>query len=245
MRRAAPLAALALLLLSHTPLRAADDGTDPLPPPLLPESFKALTHHRLVQGWVHVHADPRLTLPPAEGDGAPYELEESGVLMQTPFRLRLSPAARLVYRFTCTSGGSGDPSCTLSDGKRGLEIEGDALAFPGDGCVYSVARANQHFSVRRKFCETRAGLAEVAQPARYVGLRSTALADLPLFSDPALKQPSGRIAKGGFVEVLIEQRGRYLLRDEFGFTGWAKLPNAEDPEGRGGGDIAGFFFAGD
>jgi hypothetical protein len=250
-RRSAALVVLSLLLatpalgqerqkLSSLDLPSAAQRAN------IPDAFKRLSRTELLDGWIEVFHAPGLTSPPDTPDKGPEEIPGSGVLTQAPFKIRLS-AAQKVWSFDCNTGGSADPACTLADKKRRIEIPGEVLIFPGDGCVYVSRRTNADFDMRRKLCETAKGvLREVKQPSRYVGLKSQTLNELRLFSDRALSKPGVTIPKGSAVEVLIMERdGVYLLRDEFGLTGWIRLPTRPYPGSREDLDIKGFFHVGD
>ncbi len=196
----------------------------------MPAAFRTLTRKGLIDDWIEVLYRPALTLPPDEPDNGPIEIEGAGVLVQSPFKIRLSRRARAVWQLSCNTGGSGDPECALiREGAPvatapSLTVAGEVFVFPGDGCLYSSSRTNSAFDVRRKFCERGGILEEVPQPMRYVGLRSEALRDLRIFADRGLARPSAIIAKGAAIEILIEDRGLFLVRDEFGLTGWIKPP---------------------
>ena len=245
-RQAAAVGAAALVacLLMSWPGTAAA-GPD------LASSFPGLAARSVVRDWITVRFEPRLTSPPRVPDTGTQEIEGSGVLIQYPFDIRLSAASARLYQFVCSSGGSADSECILWESggsaqpRVALHVAGTAFAVPGDGCLYSAGHTNGWYDTRRKFCETGDRVEEVRQPFRHVGLRSEALRDLAVFADRGLTRFAGTIRKGAFVEVVLDDRGVYLVRDGFGITGWLRLPTTPPDDPQQASDIRGFFFAGD
>jgi hypothetical protein len=95
--------------------------------------------------------------------------------------------------------------------------------------------------VRRKYCLTPGGdLAEVAQPALYVGLKSKALRPVTLYGERDLQTVVTRIEAKEQIEVLLQQDDLYLVRDGFGLVGWAKIQANQWAV-----DVEGLFYFGD
>lgn len=144
----------------------------------------------------------------------------------------------------CDAGPSGDPSCTFGvpgDPEKSTSLPGLRFAIPGDGCVYASGHANSYFPERRKYCLTKSGdLAEVMQPALYVGLKSKALRPVTLYSERSLQTVVARIEAKEAIEVLLLQDDLYLVRDAFGLIGWAKIEAEQKAV-----DVDGLFYAGD
>jgi 3-deoxy-D-arabino-heptulosonate 7-phosphate (DAHP) synthase len=110
------------------------------------------------------------------------------------------------------------------------------MSSPAATCGHT----NNMFAARALHCLKDGKLQPVNQPFSYAGFRSKALRSLTLYAD---KQKSGivtTIAQGGFVEVVLQDGDFFLLRNQFGLTGWAAMEQSQQPI-----DIDGFFYNGD
>jgi hypothetical protein len=144
----------------------------------------------------------------------------------------------------CDNGASEDPNCKFvkaGDFENAVEIAGLRFTIPGDGCVYASGHTNSDFSFRRKYCLVKDGLKEVVQPVLYVGVSSSALKPLTLKAGKDKGATITRIPAGGKLEVLVQDGEYYLIRDEFGLTGWSKINSSVfEPI-----DVKDIFYTGD
>jgi hypothetical protein len=170
---------------------------------------------------------------------------DAGVYMVyvTDVKLRADDADYHVLR--CDSGGSDDPQCvfatTQDPNGPGVAIPGRLFVIPGDGCVYSAGHTDNMFDTRVVHCLVGAELKPMAQPFNYAGLKSKALKPLTLYADKNNGAVVTMIARGQFVEVVLQDGDWFLLRNRFGLAGWAKL--ATDTQQAT--EIDGFYYAGD
>jgi hypothetical protein len=220
--------------------------------PVLPQTFMTLSTQRLKGTNTVIYYKNSLIQPAHDKDQGWHDLKdeiENVANSAYPFDIRLSSSAHNLYAIICDSGPSADPECSLYSGALSkdtqpkLKILGIAFVIPGDGCLYVAGHADTMYDTRRKFCENDGKLQEVRQPFLYVGMKSEALHDIDMYSNRALKQKSGVIREGAFVEVLVDDHDVYLVRDEFGITGWLKTK--EFGQCPGGNEIVGLCFAGD
>jgi hypothetical protein len=183
--------------------------------------------------------------PKLPADEAKYRkyYDEAGVFMAYPLDVKLKADADFQV-LRCDSGGSNDPQCVFSTAQdpaqEGVAIPGLLFVIPGDGCVYSSGHSNNMFSARALHCLKDGKLQPVAQPFSYAGFQSKALRPLTLYADQRKSGIVTTIAEGDFVEVVLQDGDFFLLRDDFGITGWAALEQGQQAT-----DIAGFFYNGD
>lgn len=160
------------------------------------------------------------------------------------FDVKIGGSSGAAMAVICDAGPSGDPSCTFSvpgSPDKSTSLPGLRFAIPGDGCVYASGHANSYFAERRKYCLSKGGdLAEIAQPALYVGLKSKALRPVTLYAERDQQTVVTRIEAKEAIEVLLMQDDLYLVRDGFGLVGWAKIEAEQKAM-----DVEGLFFAGD
>jgi hypothetical protein len=232
--------------------RRADNGN--LEQPDLPQAYRNLSSQNLEGTYVTVYFKNSLIKPAHDTDKRWLDLKsdlENAATAAYPFDIRLSPDSHNIYALVCDSGGSADPSCKLYDGvpsqhaKPKFSAPGLAFIVPGDGCIYVAGHTDNMYDTRLKFCEAAGELKEVSQPFHYVGIKSEALHDLDVYSDRALKQKNGVVRTSAFVEILVDDHGVYLIRDEFGITGWLKVDGLKGCMGTEEGDLAELCYAGD
>jgi hypothetical protein len=151
------------------------------------------------------------------------------------------------YLIAFDAGPSDDPSYTILkiDKKDTLSIGsvfGDQkLVIPGNGYIYSIARANQICRTHKKYLIDDYNMEEVKQPFYYVGTESEALEDITLYQDTPFTTPVAKLPKGSQLTVLLMgEKKRLLIKTPFGLTGWYKLKN-DYPRS----ELKGIFFAGD
>lgn len=136
-------------------------------------------------------------------------------------------------------------------------IFGKQIYLPGNGFMYTAGHVNNSFNQRGKWFIQNNLLYQTPQPFYYVGLETKALKPLTLYADLAMTQKVADIAAGNALTVLLQlppqqappasQAGDdynpyeyFLLKTEFGLTGWVKIVTylPDSP-------IEGLFFAGD
>lgn len=97
------------------------------------------------------------------------------------------------------------------------------------------------FNYREKY-ELKGGeLVAVKQPFWSVGLDTTALAAITIYSDKSLTSPVATIPKGGSLSVILNEDKFYLIKTPFGLLGWIEYNYPEIEQG----PIKGLFFNGD
>ncbi len=188
---------------------------------------------------------------------------EADVDIDYPFDIKLTDSDNRYFRVLCDGGLSADPFCKLNDEACGndlftqtckLQLDGlRNITIPGDGCVYSHGNANDNFDRHVQYCLKEDKFVETEQPFHAVGLKSEALAPITLYADKALTRPSGRIDKGRPVEIILteshlnnvplEYFSLYLVKNEYGILGWAKLK--EGIQNNDNADVKGLYFNGD
>lgn len=138
-------------------------------------------------------------------------------------------------------------------------IWGKEVYLPGNGFFYTAGHVNNMFDHRSKWGIKNDLLEETSQPFYYVGLETKAKTGFPIYSDVQMTQKVADIAAGNAITVLLnlppdltpdeafskddpmfQQYDYYLIKSEFGLTGWTKveLYSMETP-------IEGLFYAGD
>jgi len=159
---------------------------------------------------------------------------------------RLVPALSDTFLIQYNPGPSDDPEFSIYRRKRDSLVElgsigGLELSIPGTGFIFVSGHNDNMFNKRRQFSVTRAGLKEIQQPFYYVGLRSIAKNDIPIYGDTALAMKVLVLHKGSNVEVLLNRGDLYLLKTPYGIVGWTRIPD----NGSGDTPIEGLFYAGD
>ena len=150
------------------------------------------------------------------------------------------------YHIVYSSGPSADPSFAVyKDGDKepikvfyALEI-----AIPGNGNIYTAGHTNNMFNNRKKYQLKNNKLVEAEQAFYYVGLKSKTLKPITLYKSERLRTVVASLPADYKVEVLINKpkTDLYLVRTEFGLTGWVALKN----QMYGNISIDKLFYAGD
>lgn len=142
--------------------------------------------------------------------------------------------------------------------KTDAYIGGKEIYLPGNGFFYTAGHVNNMFNQRSKWFIQNNLLAQTPQPFYYVGLTTKAKEPVAIYADIALTQKVADIAAGSPLTVLLNlppgqapaseqdaangfhQYEYFLLKTEFGLTGWVKIDTyaMNTP-------IDGLFFAGD
>lgn len=136
-------------------------------------------------------------------------------------------------------------------------IWGKEIYLPGNGFFYTAGHVNNMFNQRSKWAVVNKLLTETPQPFYYVGLETKAKEAFAIYADTGLTQKVADIAAGGPLTVLLnlpQQQAPnttedadgfhhyeyFLIKSEFGLTGWVKIDaySMNSP-------IDGLFFAGD
>jgi len=174
-----------------------------------------------------------------------------------PFNIKLSPNSDHIYSLVCgdttyfSTCNLRDKRCRWDEDKSsyceegdgygdGYPIDGVEFLIPGDNCIYTKGGSSLSTAGKQtgKTCLVDGKFKETKQPFNYVGQKSKTLADLQLYSDKDLKEPSTIIKKNHAVEVILydmnftpEQNGSkldlFLVRDEYGIIGWCGLHLSE------------------
>ena len=116
------------------------------------------------------------------------------------------------------------------------------LYIPGNGNIYTAGHTNNYFNIRKKFTFKNNKFVEAEQAFYYVGLQSKTLKAITLYKSESLRTSIANLPADYNVEVLINKQGTnlYLIKTDFGLTGWTKLPMEY-----GNPTIEGLFYAGD
>jgi hypothetical protein len=138
-------------------------------------------------------------------------------------------------------------------------IFGKEIYLPGNGYFYTTGHVNNMFNQRSKWTVQNNLLEETPQAFNYVGLETKAKAGFAIYADVELTQKVADIAAGNTITVLLnlppnqapkeafttkepryQQYDYYLIKSEFGLTGWMRIEaySMETP-------IEGLFYAGD
>jgi hypothetical protein len=247
------IAVLSTLASFQTLSQDGQGDSGNLEQPTLPPSFQALSAQNLEGTYTVVHYKNELIEPAHDTDKRWLSLKETieqAAIAAYPFDIKLSSKSDNVYALVCDSGPSADPECSLYSGVPSeqahpkIKAQGLAFIIPGDGCFYVAGHTDNMYDTRRKFCESGDDLTEVRQPSLYVGITSQTVHNIALYSDRSLKLRSGIIPPGAFIQVLVDDDGTYLVRDEFGITGWAKIAGTGQCYSMDN-DVGGICFAGD
>ena len=167
-------------------------------------------------------------------------------------RTRLSSSDLREFLVVFSEGPSEDPNFYFIDLQAPNQIwgqlDGTALAMPGNGAFYIAGRHNRAFTERRKYLFSPAGFREVRQPFGYVGLSTQTRKTIDIFLEPTQKTPIAQLPENSRIEVLISDEqnaidGHLLLlvRTQFGLVGWVQVPWTTFVSG----SIEGIHFIGD
>lgn len=226
-------------------------ATQPSPGPA-DAAFPQLKHLDTGLGFA-LYYDPALSEVLAAPHPHADSMEESGLQIERPLRTRLN-GDRQWFTIDCDTGPSADLSCTVyREARQRLRkvasLRGERFFFPGDGTVYTEGKNDENFKTRRKYSWRDGALSEVKQPFYFVGLDSTTLVDLDLFSSKEFRQPVARLPKGTAVTVLLNEAvdlgdddhdsANYLVKTPFGLIGWIRSPVDQAPV------IEGLLYHGD
>ncbi len=151
------------------------------------------------------------------------------------------------YYVVFSSGPSADPEFIFyKDGElnqAAFSISALDIVIPGNGFIYSSGHTNNMFNKRRKFKVENNKLKEIEQAQYYVGLKTKTLKPIILYKSENLKTNIANLPKDYSIEVLLNKRntGLFLIKTDFGLTGWVKLEN----QMYGNHAIDKLFYAGD
>ncbi len=151
------------------------------------------------------------------------------------------------YFVVFSSGPSDDPTFIFyKDGnfnQASFAISALKIAIPGNGSIYSSGHTNNVFNTRKKFKVVDNKLKEIEQAFYYVGLKTKTLKPITLYNSEQLNSKIASLPKNYKVEVLLNKNksSLFLIKTEFGLTGWVKLEN----QMYGNNAIDKLFYAGD
>lgn len=157
------------------------------------------------------------------------------------------------YELMCNEDPSADPHCDFYQiGPQGRQevgtLDGNLFYLPGNGFIYADSSSNRYHRERSKWQLKNGRLTEVKQPFYYVGLDTHANAALTLTAQAGGGQTVANIPAGGKLTVLLRdhregERQHFLVKTEFGLTGWVALDGSDLVPGKG--RIEGIFYHGD
>lgn len=101
------------------------------------------------------------------------------------------------------------------------------LYIPGNGSLYVSGHTNNHFNMRKKYQVQNNELVEVEQPFYYVGSKTNMLKPAKLYKTEQLSEVIANLPENYSVEVLVNKPGTnmFLVKTDFGLTGWLQVPN--------------------
>jgi hypothetical protein len=153
------------------------------------------------------------------------------------------------YYVVFSWGPSGDPSFMFyEDGsfeRPVFSVMALQLYIPGNGNVYTAGHTNNKFNTRKKYTVRNGSFVEAEQPFYYVGLKTKMLKPAKLYNTEQLSKVVASLPIDYSVEVLINKpkTNLFLLRTDFGLTGWIEIPGENMFYGNE--MIEGIFYAGD
>ncbi len=138
-----------------------------------------------------------------------------------------------IYTIDYDPGPSGDPHFILYrnlDNKliRFDDFSGTELIVPGDGSIYVSGEANNFFNRRRKYTLNNGTLKEVAQPYYYVGLKTTNIQPIDIYSEKTYQNKVAHLPANSQIEVLLASKKNdyeydYLIKSPYGLVGWTTV----------------------
>jgi hypothetical protein len=173
--------------------------------------------------------------------------DESGIKTIRLLETKIKADSNESYIIDFDEGASWDPSFYIYRLKNkelsriGL-INALKIIIPGDGYFYTSGHVNNMFNQWRKWTIENDNLKEIKQPFYYVGIESRIKKDIDIFYDIKMTSIVEHIRKGTLVNVLMNYNNDYyLIKSEYGLTGWLKIPNGSKEETI----LDGIFYAGD
>jgi len=150
------------------------------------------------------------------------------------------------YNIVFSWGPSADPEFSFyKDGQKEaiFYVAGLNLYIPGNGSIYVSGHTNNNFNERKKFTLKNGEFVEAPQAYYYVGLKTKTVKAITIYKNDNLTGSVANLPKDYSIEVLINKQGTdlYLIKTDFGLTGWVKT----GPVNYGDGAIDGLFYAGD
>jgi len=150
------------------------------------------------------------------------------------------------YNVVFTEGASADPEFIFyKDGQSEAVsyISGLNLYIPGNGNIYVSGHTNNNFNERKKYTLKNGKFVEASQAYYYVGLKTKTIKPITIYKTENLTGSVASLPKDYSIEVLINKQGTdfYLIKTDFGLTGWVKTGSTN----YGDGAIDGLFYMGD
>jgi len=169
---------------------------------------------------------------------------EEGMVDKVIMQTRLDASSNDIYEISFFEGEAGDATFSINNLESGTNVArilATTLIVPGNGYVYSLGHVFSHFDVHSKYKLESGSLVEVRQPFYYVGMVTETLADIDIFSAQDGGEIVAHLPKGSKIEVLVGNKGYYLIKTTFGLVGWYKY-NIENPYQS---SIRGFYLYGE
>lgn len=223
------------------------------------KAFPGLKSVEAPNAGVTIYYAPSLTVV-LSGEAATTKIWDGEATADRPIRTQLLGDGNGYFIVQCDSGPSVDPNCHFvqdlpTGGTRDVPIKfadskderlalfGLRFILPGNGKVYVDGHMDTNFNERHKFEWKDGAFVEVKQPFLYVGLDSTTIKSLVLYSERDFKNPVAQLPTGSTVTVLLNVSGTddYLLKTPFGLVGWTKITT----EAHNATVINGIYFQGD
>jgi hypothetical protein len=200
------------------------------------------------------------------GEAATIKIWDGEDTADRPIRTQLLGAGKGYFTVQCDAGPSGDPNCQFiqdlpsgdtrdvpikpADSKNSrLALFGLRFILPGNGIIYVDGHMDTTFNERHKFEWKDGVFVEVKQPFLYVGLDSTTITSVILYTERDYQHPVAQLPANSPVKVLLNVSGTddYLLRTPFGIVGWTKIPpGGQTAEGEPIATVInGIYFRGD
>ena len=125
-------------------------------------------------------------------------------------------------------------------------VSGLKMYVTGNGNLYVSGHVNSNFNHKRKFSFEEDKITEVKQPYYHVGLKTKTLNPLTIYRSKHMYDEVATLPENYKIEVVLAEsnhqyEGLYLIKTDFGLTGWAKIKAGQYQSI----DVEGIFWNGD
>ncbi len=207
------------------------------------KAFPGLKSVSAPNAGVTIFYAPSLTIV-LSGEAATVKIRDGEDIADRPIRTQLLGDGKGYFTVQCDAGPSSDSNCQfiqelpsgdtrdipikLADSTNSrLALDGLRFILPGNGIIYVDGHMDTTFNERHKFVWKDGTFVEVKQPFLYVGLDSTTITSVILYSERDFQHSVAQLPANSPVTVLLNVSGTddYLLKTPFGLVGWAKIPS--------------------